>query len=152
MRKKGDAEGTVLVACIFLFLIIVLFVVIFKITVETKEEVINAVEAGDKYVTLLNILKTEIDGKDIADMLVEGNINNNFDDADKKIDDLLANIYAEMVFKGMLVVKSQPDDKVTYSSDSLFMKPIDEGEALPAAVAKIPVSEENYLEVYLYEL
>jgi len=82
IRKRGDAEGGVIIASIFLLVVILLFVAVFKVAVKPGKEIIGAVENSDKTILLINALRTDIeDGKDIADLIVDGYENRNFDKA-----------------------------------------------------------------------
>src|SRR3989338_7991273 len=159
IRKRGDAEGGVIIASIFLLVVILLFVAVFKVAVKPGKEIIGAVENSDKTILLINALRTDIeDGKDIADLIVDGYENRNFDKAKEELSKVLDKAYEGRVVKGFVVVRLKSDDKVVVSSDFMISekflvgKPIESGERVPVDIANIPVDGEHYMEAMLYEL
>ncbi len=131
-----------------LLLIMVLAFFIFKISFKTTKEVTDSAKLSDKNIELLNILRTEYNGKELSDVLVESYMKNDYKNFENGLKPALDRMYGNAAIPGFIVVKAMPADKKVFESSS-FLQVYELDKRVPSAY--LPVNKDVYLEVKLYE-
>ena len=150
IRKKGVvSEGIVMIQSIFILLLIMMLAFfIFKISFKTSKEVIDSTKLGDKNIALLNILRTEYNGKELSDILVESYKKGDYEEFRSGLKPVLDKLYEKEALQGFIIAKLMPKNANVFEP-SAFLQVYHTGKKFPSA--KIPIDKENYLEVTLYD-
>lgn len=151
MTKKGAAEWSLIITSMFLLAILMIFTFsYFSTELNTENEVIEGVRTSDGTITLLNILRTEVNGKSLANILVEDYKKNDFADFKKELTKVMLVVYGEGNARRMEVTLL-PDDKVVFSN-RFSDNTINNFDAIINDIAvNLPIDSNNYLEVRLYD-
>ena len=149
-RKKGAlSEGIIMVQSIFLLLLImVMAFFIFKISFKTSKEVIDITKLSDKNIILLNILRTEYNGKELSDILVESYEKDDYEEFKNGLKPVMEKLYEKEAVPGFVNVKLMPKNAKVFES-AAFLQVYSLDKRFPSV--NIPVGKGNYLEVTLYE-
>ncbi len=151
MNKKGAAEWSLIITSMFLLAILMIFTFsYFSTELDTKSEVIEGVRTSDGTIILLNILRTEINGKSLANILVEDYKKNDFADFKKELSNVMLVIYGKGNARRMEVTLL-PDDKVVFSNRFSDDTINNFDRSINDIVVNLPIDSNNYLEVRLYD-
>lgn len=100
MNKKGVGTAiTMVVSLIFIALVLIIMATIFFFITPSSEVNIKAVsDQNQEEILLLNFLKTSVDGKNVADIIIAGEYDKNREILDKRLKEIILNVYGENKF------------------------------------------------------
>lgn len=151
MTKKGAAEWSLIVTSMFLLAILMIFTFsYFSTEIDTENAVIEGARTSDSTITLLNILRTEVNGKSLANIIVEDYKKNDFADFKKELSNVMLVVYGEGNARRMEVILL-PDDKVVFSNRFSDNTINNFDVSINDIAVNLPIDSNKYLEVRLYD-
>ena len=128
LNKKGAFQAEIIVqffSYIALFLVLIVFFLLFSVKGCTDEPKIisNSVREIDANIVLLNYLRTPVENRNVADILIESNINKEYDEIDIISKKILDPLYTQGGYSWSLAINSDNDRKLLKGMDysSQFM-------------------------------